>query len=327
MAQRQANEILVRHCVNCDEPLTGPGAVARGPDTAWHTQCLACHELVADQLELMEDQPSDAPIQIYQCRRCEAMRSCRAGWTTRCHICLDERSTGSIVTAAGHAFLNRADGNPGLARQARQFLGLAPGAAISLRGATETSSYLALAEELRRRNLPGWTIVATDVHGLPWKGMRAAYHSHGTWGRHDACGTIAKLRLGTVDCPKCGPEPGSRTHEGRRDEPYLLYLVGTRKWQKFGVGDQPRVREHARGGAEVIQVLRAPFAQVILAERTLKQRHRDVTPGRARRGMITSFGQGTEVTRRRIKINLADVLPDGEDVTSWFGRSVPTRPL
>ncbi len=60
-------------------------------------------------------------------------------------------------------------------------------------------------------------------------------------------------------------ESGSRTHEARRDQPYLLYLVGTRKWQKFGVGDQPRVREHARGGAEVVQVLRAPFAQVTFA--------------------------------------------------------------
>ena len=34
--------------------------------------------------------------------------------------------------------------------------------------------------------------------------------------------------------------------------------------------------------------------------------------------MITSFGQGTEVTHRRVRINLADVLPNGEDVTTWF---------
>ena len=222
------------------------------------------------------------------------------------------------MTAAGQAFLGRTDGDPGLAGQARQFLGLAPGAEIPVRGGTETSSYLALAEELRRRDRPGWTIVATDVHGLPWMGMRAAYQSHGTWGRHDACGVVAKLRLGTTDCAKCGPEPGSRTHEGRRDEPCLLYLVGTRKWQKFGVGGQPRVREHMRGGAQVIQVLRAPFAQVILAEQTLKQRHRDVIPGPAANGMLASFGRGTEVTRRRVRISLADVLPDGEDVTSWF---------
>jgi hypothetical protein len=34
--------------------------------------------------------------------------------------------------------------------------------------------------------------------------------------------------------------------------------------------------------------------------------------------MAKSFGQGTEVTRPRILINLSDVLPTGKDVTSWF---------
>jgi hypothetical protein len=34
--------------------------------------------------------------------------------------------------------------------------------------------------------------------------------------------------------------------------------------------------------------------------------------------MISSFGQGTEVTRRRALISLTDVLPDGQDVTYWF---------
>ena len=305
--------------MNCGAPLDGLDAAARGPDTAWHVQCLACHALGADQLELVEDLPNEAPIQIYQCRRCGAMRACRARWTTRCHICLDERSNGRFVIAAAQAFMARLEDDSGLARQARQFLRLASSAAIPLRGATEASSYLAHAEELHRRDRPGWTTLATDVHGLPWRGMRTAYLSHGTWGRHDACGTVAKLRIGTVDCPKCGPEPGSRTHQGRRDEPYLLYLVSTKKWQKFGVGDQSRVRVHQCGGAQVIQVLRAPFAQVIRAERALKRRHRDVTPRRVKRGMIVSFGQGTEVIRRRVMIDLREELPDGEDVTAWFG--------
>jgi hypothetical protein len=305
--------------VNCGASLDSLGATTRGPDTAWHAQCLACHELVANQLELVEYLPNEAAIQIYQCRHCGATRACRAGWTTRCHVCLDERSNGRFVTAAAQEFMARLDDDSGLARQAQQFLGLAPSAAVPLRGATEASSYLALAEELRRRDRPGWTTLATDMHGLPWHGMRTAYHSHGTWGRHDACGTVAKLRIGTVDCPKCGPGSGSRTHQARRDEPYLLYLVSTKKWQKFGVGDQSRVRAHERGGAQVIQVLRAPFAQVILAERALKQRHHDLTPRRVKRGMIVSFGQGTEVTRRRVMIDLRDELPGGEDVTSWFG--------
>jgi hypothetical protein len=34
--------------------------------------------------------------------------------------------------------------------------------------------------------------------------------------------------------------------------------------------------------------------------------------------MPTSFGQGTEVIRRRTSIELTEALPDGKDVTSWF---------
>jgi hypothetical protein len=68
----------------------------------------------------------------------------------------------------------------------------------------------------------------------------------------------------------------------------------------------------------VVQVLKAPFAQVVLAETTLKRQHRTQIAGRARRGMISSFGQGTEVTRRKTLIRLTDVLPQGEDVTQLF---------
>jgi hypothetical protein len=305
-------------CVNCNDPLNGPGAVKRGQDTAWHGSCYLCYELTADQLELIEDRPGGTPIQLYRCRRCGAARSCRPGWRTRCHVCLDERSTGVIATEAGQDFLARLEDEPSLAQQARQVLGLGPDEAITLRAAAEASAYLALADELRQLERPGWSLLAADVCGLPWAGTRTRHYSHGTWARHDACGTIAKLGTGTVDCPACGPEQGSRTHLSRADEPYLMYLVCTKRWQKFGVGDQRRVREHMRGSASVVQVLRAPFAEVVLAEKTLKQRHRDATPQRVRRGMIASFGQGTEVTRRRVPIDLSDVLPNGEDVTSWF---------
>jgi hypothetical protein len=292
--------------------------VSRGHDPAWHGSCQGCDELTAGQMEVVEDQPGGAKIQIYRCRRCGATRACRPGWRTRCHVCLDERSNGPAVATAGQAFLSRLEDAPDLDRQSRQFLGLAPDEVISLREAAEASAYVALAEELHRLDRPGWSILATDVHGLPWTGTRSRHYSHGTWARHDACGTVAKLRPGTVDCPSCGPDPGSRTHLSRGEEPYLLYLVCTKRWQKFGVGDQRRVRAHMRGDASVVQVLRGPFAEVVLAERTLKQRHRDVTARRVRRGMIASFGQGTEVTRRRVPINLSDVLPGGEDVTSWF---------
>jgi hypothetical protein len=157
------------------------------------------------------------------------------------------------------------------------------------------------------------------VYGLPWAGRKTAASSHGTWARHQACGTIAKLHPGAVDCAACGPAAGSRTHLARRDDPYLLYLVVHRRWQKFGIGDQRRVRAHQRGGAEVIQVLRAPFAQVVLAEAALKRQHRTQIAGQVKRGMISSFGQVTEVTRRKTLIRLTDVLPNGEDVTQWFG--------
>jgi hypothetical protein len=52
---------------------------------------------------------------------------------------------------------------------------------------------------------------------------------------------------------------------------------------------------------------------LVLAEATLKRQYRQQIAGRARRGMISSFGQGTEVTRRRTLINLSDVLPHGQD--------------
>jgi hypothetical protein len=164
---------------------------------------------------------------------------------------------------------------------------------------------------------PGWDVLATDVHGLPWYDSGRP-HSHGTWGRHEKCGTIAKMTDGSLDCPSCGPEPGSRTHLARRDDPYLLYLVQTRKYQKFGVGNRHRIRTHIRSGAEVAQVLSGPFAHVILAEKALKDLHRDAIVRTVKRGMIESFGQGTEVVRRRSPVSLTQVMPDGQDVTHLF---------
>ena len=319
MRQPPVNPVRTLYiCVNCDAGLSSPGTITRGPDSAWHLQCQACHELVDEQMMVIEDQPGGKPIQLYECGRCLTTRACRVGWHTRCHVCLDERSTGRAVADAGESFLIRLKEDPALDLQARQFLQLTPTDPILLSSATEASSYLALQEMLLRRSRPGWEIIATDVYGLPWTGIRTRHISHGTWARHTACGAIIKLPRGSADCPVCGPEPGSRTYAVRRDQPYLLYLVRTPLWKKFGIGGEPRVREHARAGAQVIQVIQAPFAQVVLAERTLKQRHHESTQLRPRSGMATSFGQGTEVTRRWVTVNLRDVLPDGEDVTSWF---------
>ena len=306
----------VRLCVNCGSALSGPCAVAAGPARAWYRHCRACAELVADQMDLVIDQPEGASIRIYRCRSCGTARSCRPGWRTRCHVCLDERSSGPVITEAARRFQEMLAGDADLKRQAR-LLAAAPTRNTD-RTAVEASAALVLATAVRRAERPGWDVLAADVHGLPWAGCKTASTSHGTWAQHQACGTIAKLRPGSIDCPGCGPSAGSRTHLARRDDPYLLYLVVHRRWQKFGIGDRRRVNAHQRGGAKVIQVLRAPFAQVVLAETTLKHQHRAQIAGRPKRGMINSFGQGTEVTRRKNLISLTDVLPQGEDVTHWF---------
>lgn len=59
---------------------------------AWYNQCQACHELAQSRLELLEDQPAGALIQVYRCLDCDGRRACRVGWRTRCHVCLDDRS-------------------------------------------------------------------------------------------------------------------------------------------------------------------------------------------------------------------------------------------
>jgi hypothetical protein len=315
----RASEPVVYVCANCGEVLTGPCAVERGPDTAWHGSCEACHELAAEQMELTEDQPGGARIQIYRCRRCGDLRSCRPGWHTRCHVCLDERSEDSRLETASRHCLEMFSADPLLGLRVGRNLNVDRGQPVTARVIVEATSCLTVATQLTRYERPGWTVIATDVWGLPWNGVRSRSVSHGTWGRHEECGTVAKLRSGSLDCPACGPQPGSRTHGARHDEPYFLYQVRTRKGlTKFGVGTADRVRAHQRGGATVVQVLRAPFAEVVLAERTLKTAHAADLLNKRTRRMPASFGQGTEVVGRRVVINLLDVLAGGEDVSAWF---------
>ena len=306
----------IRLCVNCGRSLGESGATAHGDAVGWYWHCRPCAQLAAEQLELVADQPGGSPIRVYRCRLCGSQRSCRPGWLTRCHLCLDERSHGLVITDAAQRFRSAQSGDADLLPSLRLLYG-ALGRDADHAG-VEASAALVLATVVRRAERPGWDVVATDVHGLPWTGSRTAATSHGTWATHQACGSLAKLRPGSIDCPVCGPAKGSRPHLARRDDPYLLYLVAHRGWQRFGVGNYRRVRSHQRDGAEVIQVLRAPFAHVVLAETALKRMHRDQIAGRTRRGMISSFGQGTEVTRRSALISLTDVLPDSQDVTYWF---------
>jgi hypothetical protein len=313
---RSGSAQAVRLCVNCGGSLRESGTTAYGDAVAWYWHCRPCSQLATEELELVGDQRGGSPIRIYRCRLCGSQRSCRPGWLTRCHICLDERSHGPVITDAAQRFRSAHSGDAELLPSSA-LLGGTLGRDAD-QAAVEASAALVLATAVRRAERPGWDVVATDVHGLPWTGSRTGATSHGTWAMHQACGTIAKLRPGSIDCPACGPAKGSRTHLSRRDDPYLLYLVVHEGWQKFGIGDYRRVRSHQRGGAEVIQVLRAPFAQVVLAEMALKRLHRDQIAGRTRSGMITTFGQGTEVTPRGALISLTDVLPAGQDVTSWF---------
>jgi hypothetical protein len=222
---------------------------------AWYWHCRACAQLAADELDLVVDQPEGAPIRIYRCRKCGTQRSCRPSWLTRCPVCLDERSHCRLITEAAQRFRTTQAGDTALGLQT-QVLSAAIGHDTN-QAMVEASAALVLATAVRSAERPGWDILATDVHGLPWTGAKTASTSHGTWARRQACGTIAKLRPGTIDCPACGPAEGSRTHVARRDDPYLLYLVTHRRWQKFGIGDQCRVRTHQRGGADVIRVLQA----------------------------------------------------------------------
>jgi hypothetical protein len=196
----------------------------------------------------------------------------------------------------------------------RQFLGLKTGKPVPLQGVAEFLAATALEATLEFYRRPGWTVLAGDVHGLPWIGTQLDSASHGTWGRHDICGTVAKLSKGRTECPTCPPEPDSRTHRARTNDPHLLYLVRYRHWHKFGRGDDRRVRAHLRAGAHAIQVLTATHADVVICENTLKRRYREHAVG-AKPTMPITFGTGTEVLPARVPIDLTTVLPTGRDVT------------
>jgi hypothetical protein len=314
-ADVEPTQTRVSVCANCGQELNKRDNI---PAVAWHNCCLACWERIGDLMELVDDQPGGAPIQTFRCRQCGDLRSCRKGWQTRCHVCLDERTNESLLEQASQECLAMFAQDPLLGLRVGRNLNIGRDEPITPRVIIEATSCLTVATEFTRYERPGWTVIATDVWGLPWNGIRSRPVSHGTWGRHDACGSVAKLRRGSVDCPACGPQPGSRSHRARREDPYLLYLVAVKGMQKFGVGTQDRVRTHQRSGATVVQVLRATFAEVVLAERKLKTDHYGDLLNRRKRRMPSSFGQGTEVVGHRVAISLTDALSGAEDVTTWF---------
>ncbi len=254
---------------------------------------------------------------VYECQQCGATRTCRQGWRTRCHVCLDERAAPSLeVLDMGADVVKQLLDDRELDEEVRDVLELGPHDAVSATAAAGYCAGAALADEMIRYERAGWTVLATDVHGLPWYGERLQSASHGTIGRH-RCGARQRMTEGALDCVQCGPEPGSRTHLTRQDDPYLLYLVRFGDLLKFGVGDIRRVREHLRAGAEPVQVVRARHADVIEAERQLTRRYRSHVAPPASAGMPRSFGERTEVVLATVPVDLADFLT-GQDMMYRF---------
>ncbi|MEH0934250.1 hypothetical protein [Micromonospora psammae] len=271
--------------------------------------------------------PTDSGIVVYQCRACGGQRVCRAGWRTRCHICLDDRSSG-VTVAGGERLLSQLSADPELAAQVRQFADVPEDGIVSVPVAAEFRAAIALERELDRHRHDGWTVMAGDVHGLPWYGERLQPTSHGTWAVHDRCGTPQKVPPTRPACGQCPPEQGSRLFAALRDTPYLLYLVRHRGLQKFGVGGDARVRAHLAAGAELVSVREGRHSDVIAAEAILKRQKRAAAVPlrfwRTRRMPVT-FGAGTEIVRATTPVDLVEVLPAGVDVTHRFVSADPIR--
>lgn len=249
----------MKQCINCMSRLPRKEVT----DVAWCHLCEPCLRVVADQMKLLHDRPSGAPVRIYQCGWCGTARSCGVGFLTRCLVCLDDRSVP----------------DPAVQRIARR---------LDLTGTwRENSEFIAATTvkiRLAQHEQPGLTVLATDVHGLPWTGFRWLTKSHGTWGRDDETGEVRQVRK-----------------RSRPEESNLLFLVRYGKVLKFGRGNQDRVRGHVKHGAVPVLVLSARGQDVALAKERLKRLHR---------GDLVSL---------RTPVDLFAVLPDGEDVTDRFG--------
>jgi hypothetical protein len=265
-------------CVNCLTRVRGrAGGRLRGRDIAWHAHCPPCAALVVDQME---------PVLSVERSRGAPLEIHRCRW------CGAERTCPAGWATRCH-----------LCRDERTVGALA--------------SATTLVDALAQYEQPGWTVIAGDVLGLPWTDRQYERKSHGTWGRHDACGRIQVMSRDRDECAVCTPEPGSRTHRARADDTHLLYLVRYQDFVKFGRGYRSRVHHHLRSGATPVQVLTARHADVHLAELALKRTHvRDVLRGIT--GVPESFGAGTEVLPIGLSPDLATFLPHGEDVTHRF---------
>src|SRR5258708_2298325 len=252
--------MTIAHCVNCEVPMTTSARVGlRGPDIAWMSHCKECAALVEDQMELISAQPGGVPIDIYRCRTCLTPRACRPRWRTRCMVCLDDRA---VLPKNAAKVAAKVLDSRGLRSETGEILLQAREEDLP-RSAWQLSAYDVIADRLASAARPGWTVLATDICGLPWDAVHLLNAaplplSHGTWGRHDGCGTVQNLAKS--ECVKCPPEEDSRTYRAKADRPHHLYLMRSRKILKFGHGNAARVREHIRGGAGPICGLTPPHA-------------------------------------------------------------------
>jgi hypothetical protein len=257
------DDALPTQCANCRTPMparknSGP----RGRDIAWMVHCKPCDALVAESMTVITHRPTGAFIDLWQCPHCKTVRACRPGWLTRCPVCLDERIVLTDEECAQVGKMLNDD------RSFKRWVGEVFEVAtrqITVEQTVMIESVRMLMEHEEAFARTGWTVLATDVTGMPWPEVFAPGQSHGTWAEHDACGTVQNLTPARPECRVCPPEPGSRTHRAKADRPRCLYLVRNLDLLKFGHGDGNRILAHRRGGCEVVQVLRAPHAQVVAA--------------------------------------------------------------
>ena len=152
---------------------------------------------------------------------------------------------------------------------------------------------------------------------LPWLGTRTATYRMG----HGPARSLRHGRQAPARAHSTVPPRGrtriAHTSRPPQRRPDLLYLVRT------GVAEVRRRRRATgphplRGGARSSRSSRDRSPSDPRrpdTEAAPRRRHPRTGAGR---GTLTSFGQGTEVTRRKAGVDLAAAFPRGEDVTSSF---------
>ncbi len=170
-----------------------------------------------------------------------------------------------------------------------------PTTEVTVGHALMAQSLMHLIELEEHHTRPGWTVLASDVKGMPW-GDPDSSTSHGTWASHDVCGTVQKITVARPECRSCPPEPDSRTHRAKARQPHDLYNVRYLDLQKFGHGDANRIRAHLRAGAKAVEVLRGPHREVVAAEQQPKWALRSHLIYPPDWDLPPSFGTGSEGT-------------------------------